>query len=98
MTPNGRHPHKDASRCSQLPTGAMELVMSKVASECRTMTVPQAGKIYFNLERDAAYRAAQRGDLPTIRVGRTLRVPIAAMERMMEQAWRKPAAMEAQAK
>ena len=51
-----------------------------------TMTVPEAGKKYFGLSRDASYAAAQRGDIPTIRVGRLLRVPVAAMERKLEQA------------
>jgi hypothetical protein len=61
--------------------------MSEImADECRTLTVPEAGRRYFNLKRDAAYRAAQRGDLPTIRIGRTLRCPIVALERLLEQA------------
>jgi len=29
-------------------------------------------------------RAAERGDIPTIRVGRQLRVPVAAMERLLD--------------
>ena len=53
-----------------------------------TMTVPEAGKKYFDLSRDASYAAAQRGDIPTIRVGRLLRVPIAAMDRKLEDAGR----------
>jgi hypothetical protein len=52
----------------------------------KTMSVPEAGKEYFELERDAAYAAAKRGEIPTIRIGRTLRVPIAAMDRMLEEA------------
>jgi hypothetical protein len=52
----------------------------------KTLTVPEAGKIYFDLERDASYAAAKRGQIPTIRIGRTLRVPIAALERMLEAA------------
>ena len=51
-----------------------------------TMTVPEAGKKYFNLSRDASYSAAQRGDIPTIRVGRLLRVPVRAMERLLDKA------------
>jgi hypothetical protein len=51
-----------------------------------TMSVPEAGKKYYDLSRDASYAAAQRGDIPTIRVGRLLRVPIAAMERKLESA------------
>jgi hypothetical protein len=51
-----------------------------------TITVPEAGKRYFNLSRDASYAAAQRGDIPTIRVGRLLRVPVQAMERKLDDA------------
>ena len=53
-----------------------------------TMTVPEAGERYYGLSRDASYAAAQRGDIPTIRVGRLLRVPIAAMDRKLESAER----------
>jgi hypothetical protein len=49
-----------------------------------TMSVPEAGKKYFDLSRDGAYRAAERGDIPTIRVGRLLRVPVRAMEQRLE--------------
>jgi hypothetical protein len=48
------------------------------------MSVPEAGKKYFDLSRDASYAAAQRGDIPTIRVGRLLRVPVRAMERLLD--------------
>jgi hypothetical protein len=47
---------------------------------CRTMSVPEAGKIYFGLGRYTSYDAARRGDIPTLRIGRLLRVPVAAME------------------
>ena len=55
-----------------------------------TLTVPEAGKRYFNLSRNAAYDAAERGDIPTIRVGRLLRVPIKAMNALLDGAGRKP--------
>jgi hypothetical protein len=58
----------------------------------QTLSVPQAGKRYFGLSRNASYAAAQRGQLPTIRIGRLLRVPVRAMERMLDQASDKPAA------
>ncbi len=51
----------------------------------KTMSVPQAGKIYFDLGRDASYQAARRGDIPYIQVGRKKRVPIAAMEKKLER-------------
>jgi excisionase family DNA binding protein len=62
------------------------------APACKTMTVPEAGARYFGLQRDASYDAAKRGDIPVIKIGRTLRVPIAALERMLDQAGRKDSA------
>jgi hypothetical protein len=58
----------------------------------QTLSVPQAGKRYFGLSRNASYAAAQRGQLPIIRIGRLLRVPVRVMERMLDQASDKPAA------
>jgi excisionase family DNA binding protein len=50
-----------------------------------TLTVPEAGKRYFGLSRNGAYDAAARGEIPTIRIGRLLRVPVRALERMLDQ-------------
>ena len=52
---------------------------------CKTLTVPEAGRRYFDLGRNASYEAARRGDIPTIRIGRLLRVPVIALERLLEQ-------------
>jgi hypothetical protein len=54
--------------------------------EPKTLTVPEAGRRYFALGRNASYEAARRGDIPTIKIGRLLRVPVVALERMLEQA------------
>ena len=35
-----------------------------------TISVPQAGRKYFDLSRGASYEAAKRGDIPTVKVGR----------------------------
>ena len=51
-----------------------------------TMSVPEAGRRYFELSRNAAYAAAKRGDIPTIKIGRLLRVPIRAMECKLDAA------------
>jgi hypothetical protein len=56
-----------------------------------TISVPEAGKHYFGLSRNAAYAAAERGDIPTIRIGRLLRVPVRAMERKPDAAGREGA-------
>ena len=47
------------------------------------MSVPMAA-MKLGISRDAAYRAAKAGDLPTIKIGDLLRVPIAQLNRMLE--------------
>ena len=47
--------------------------------------VPEAGAL-LGLNRNAAYAAAKRGDLPTIRIGKLLRVPKLAFEQMLQRA------------
>lgn len=49
-----------------------------------TISVPEAGRRYFSLSRNAAYAAAERGDIPTIKIGRLLKVPVRALENMLE--------------
>lgn len=59
----------------------------------RTISVPLAGARYFGLSRGAAYQAAANGLIPTIRVGRLLKVPIAAMEKLLDNAGKHPDAI-----
>ena len=47
-----------------------------------TWSVPQAGS-KVNLSRNAAYAAARRGEIPTIRFGKKLRVPKAKFLKML---------------
>lgn len=54
--------------------------------QTKTLSVPEAGRFYFGIGRNASYERARDGTLPTIRIGRLLRVPIVAMDRMMEEA------------
>ena len=51
-----------------------------------TITIPEAGKKYFGLCRNASYDAAARGEIPTVKIGRLLRVPVRALERMLDRA------------
>ena len=51
--------------------------------EKKTMSVPEAGRVYFNVGKNAAYEAAKRGEIPTIKIGGLLRVPIVQMERIL---------------
>jgi excisionase family DNA binding protein len=53
-------------------------------SDCETMSVPEAGRKYLGLKRDASYRAAKRKEIPTVSIGRLLRVPKRAMERLLD--------------
>jgi len=54
--------------------------------EAKTLPVPEAGRRYFGLGRNASYAAAKRGDIPTIQIGRLLRAPVVALERRLEEA------------
>lgn len=47
--------------------------------------VPEAGAM-LGLTRNGSYEAAKRGDIPTIRIGKLLRVPKVAFNKMLEQA------------
>ncbi|MCK1652255.1 helix-turn-helix domain-containing protein [Bradyrhizobium sp. 149] len=51
-----------------------------------TLTIEEAGVRVLGLSRDASYKAAKSGDLPTIRVGRRLLVPRAALEKLLASA------------
>jgi hypothetical protein len=52
----------------------------------KTISVPEAGRRYFGLAKNASYAAAARRELPTIRIGGRLRVPVVALERMLAEA------------
>jgi hypothetical protein len=67
-------------------------------TEALTTTVPEAGRKYFDLSRGASYEAAKRGDIPTIKIGRLLRVPVRALEAMLDNAGQKSRAVTSDAK
>lgn len=49
------------------------------------ITVPEAAR-RLGIGRSAAYAAAVTGELPTIRIGRSVRVPLDAFKKLLEQA------------
>jgi hypothetical protein len=51
-----------------------------------TISVPEAGKRYYGISKNASYDAAKRGEIPTVQVGRLFRVPVRAMEAMLDKA------------
>jgi hypothetical protein len=53
------------------------------AAPPKTMTIPEAGWIYFGLSKNGSYDAAARGEIPFITMGRLKRVSVAKMEQIM---------------
>lgn len=48
----------------------------------KTCTIPEAGEV-LGIGRAASYEAARRGDIPTLRIGRRIVVPLVALERLL---------------
>ncbi len=44
-----------------------------------TISVPDAGRLFFGLARNAAYNAAENGDFETIKIGGRIVVPVAPL-------------------
>ncbi len=44
-----------------------------------TISVPDAGRLFFGLARNAAYSAAEKGDFETIKIGGRIVVPVAPL-------------------
>ena len=60
-----------------------------------TISVPEAGRRYFDIGRTASYKAAARGEIPTIRIGSRLRCPICLLDKMLATADQKSKSMAA---
>lgn len=50
-----------------------------------TMSIPAAGRKYFNYGRNASYEAAKRGDIPTITIGRRKFALVVPLERRLTE-------------
>ncbi len=68
------------------PIQPRENETARAEQEQYVLTIPEAGRKYFSIGRSAAYEAARRNEIPTIRIGRKLLVPIAALERKLAEA------------
>jgi excisionase family DNA binding protein len=60
----------------------MDATLENTHPERRVVTVNEAA-VMLRISRGAAYEAAKRKEIPTIRIGRRLLVPLAALERML---------------
>jgi excisionase family DNA binding protein len=58
------------------------IVISLNPEERPTVSIEEAS-IVLGISRWAAYQAAKTGELPTVRFGRRVRVPTAALRRML---------------
>jgi hypothetical protein len=61
------------------------MTTSNEAGPAKTISVPDAGRLYFDLGKNASYEAARRGDIPTVRVGRKLRAVVCLLERKLAE-------------
>jgi len=48
-----------------------------------TASVPDVGRLCFNLAKNASYAAARDGSLPSIKIGGRVVVPTAALRKML---------------
>jgi excisionase family DNA binding protein len=51
--------------------------------ERKTLTVPEAACV-LGIGLSKAYEAARTGELPTIKIGKRILVPVVALERMLQ--------------
>lgn len=51
--------------------------------EAGVLTIPTAARI-LSISPGSAYKAAERGEIPTIRIGRRLLVPCKALDRLLD--------------
>jgi hypothetical protein len=71
-------PPKRKGRAKVTMAEARQALMDNV-----TVRVWPEAAVLLQYERDAAYSAARNGHIPTIRMGRMLRVPTAALRKML---------------
>jgi excisionase family DNA binding protein len=57
--------------------------MTKLADMPDVLTVEEAAEV-LRIGRTAAYEAARRGELPAVRIGRSLRVPRHALDALLQ--------------
>jgi len=59
--------------------------MKTDADATLVIDVVEAGR-RLGISRSAAYQAVHAGQIPSVRIGRLIRVPLAALQRMLDQA------------
>jgi excisionase family DNA binding protein len=59
--------------------------MTEIQEERATLTITEAAR-RLGISKNGAYRAASKGEIPAIRIGKRLIVPRVAFEKMLEAA------------
>ena len=73
------------NNCTRFVVPTLNRLELKMTNEAElTISVPEAGRRYFGLCRGTSYVAAKRGEIPTIRIGRRVRVPVRTLEAMLD--------------
>lgn len=52
-------------------------------TDCATLTVPEAANV-LGIGRSAGYEAVRSGQIPSLRIGRRLLVPVSALRSLLE--------------
>jgi hypothetical protein len=60
--------------------------MSEKPQETKAMPVPEYGRTRYGMGRAGSYRAAARGDWPTVKIGNRVYVCVEAADRQLDQA------------
>jgi hypothetical protein len=55
------------------------IVTLEEALKCPTISVPDAGRLFYGLARNGSYEAARKGDIETLKVGGRIVVPVAPL-------------------
>jgi hypothetical protein len=74
--------HREPVHIGVVDTPLTEMISMSDKDNLLVYDVPEAGA-KLGLCRGRSYEAAKRGDIPTIRIGRLLKVPKAAFEKML---------------
>ena len=88
----GRRPRTGARKKTARRKKRKEPKKEVRKAQALTMSIPDAGRIYLGLSKNSSYLAAERGDIPYIKVGKKMRVPVRAMERWLDEAGKREAA------
>lgn len=59
------------------------LTLAELRGDGATTSIERAARV-LGISKASAYRRAKRGEIPTVRIGRTVRVPVESLIRLIE--------------